>query len=419
MLAQSHRRAPEPATTQPVASPWAPQSVGIGNQALLAQLQEQEHEHEQASDADYEHFMAIERAEESNGWHMSFLDRGLANSLLEDEVQDIPERLAAPRTGTSEAPHMPTRGDRPEEVADLPWLHEDIRNASIASAEWDENGELRARWYGREDQRDDQYWSATKQMQALGLVSLLNKQRPDLDIDDVMIRQAGEPGTAVSIHSLMKDVVSYEGGATRSNAGAKALGRFQTTDERDAQLESWTGHDGTFMGGYGAPSLFEQPELVTADGQVIATAPEAEGAPGPNLISAYDVTRTLAMASWHEHLDADQQIPDAQWHSLESVLRAMGYDSARYIDAAIERLDVADRLENVVVASKLGHGIRSATGLAETVYTGVLQFDDAQTGSHRSLVFTLRGEKADAVELDARIAAEVTELLRRVLAGAL
>ena len=401
MLARSHRRNPEPSSAEPATPQWMPQNAGRGNQALLAQLKDQEQEQEQ--DADFEHFMAIERAEKSNGWHMSFLDRGLANSLLEDQVQDIPDRLAAPQSGTSEAPRMPVRGELPNEVADLPWLHEDIRNASIASAEWDKDGELRTRWYGREDQRDDQYWSATKQMQALGLVSLLNKQHPDLDIDDVMIREADQPDTAVPVHSLMKDVVSYEGGTNRSNAGARTLGGFQTTDERDAQLQSWTGHDGTFMGGYGAAPLFEQPELVTTDGQIVATAPETEGTPGPNLVSAYDLTRTLAMASWHEHLGEDQQIPDAQWHSLESVLRAMGYDSARYIDAAIERLGVADRLQNVVVASKLGHGIRSATGLAETVYTGVLQFDDAQTGSHRSLVFTLRGEKADSVELDARI----------------
>jgi len=373
--------------------------------------------------------MAIERAEGSNGWHMSFLDRGLESSPYAGNLGELPAWLAeTPAQGGAvgagalghDAP-LPVAGQRPEEVADMPWLHGDIENASLAVASWDEEGALQARWYGRDAEENDQHWSATKHIQALGLVSLLGSKRPDLDLGDLLIRQAGEPETAVPLVELLQDIVSYDEGVGRSNSGAKTLGMLQSTTEREERLESWTGHDADFRGGYGYGPIFDQPEIVTADGTVVATAPEQRGPGGPNLVSAYDLTRVMGMAAWHPHLAEDQQIPGASWKSLEDVLASMGWDSARYVDVALERLGVADQLQDVVVATKLGHGIRSATGLAETVYTGVVQFDDLRTGSavRRSMVFTLRGEHVDPVELDARIAAEVTEILRRVLADEL
>ncbi len=373
--------------------------------------------------------MAIERAEGSNGWHMSFLDRGLESSPYAGNLGELPAWLAeTPAQGGAvgagalghDAP-LPVAGQRPEEVADLPWLHGDIENASLAVASWDEEGALQARWYGRDAEENDQHWSATKHIQALGLVSLLGSKRPDLDLGDLLIRQAGEPETAIPLTELLQDIVSYDEGVGRSNSGAKTLGMLQSTTEREERLESWTGKDADFRGGYGYGPIFDQPEIVTADGSVVATAPEQRGPGGPNLVSAYDLTRVMGMAAWHPHLAEEQQIPGASWKSLEDVLASMGWDSARYVDVALERLGVADQLQDVVVATKLGHGIRSATGLAETVYTGVVQFDDLRTGSavRRSMVFTLRGEHDDPVELDARIAAEVTEILRRVLADEL
>lgn len=381
------------------------------------------------SNADFLHFMAIEEAEGSNGWHMSFLDRGLEGSPLAGDLDAIPERLASTpeesgAMGAGALDHdapLPARGAQPECVQDLPWLHEDIENASLAVASWDAEGELQARWYGRDEDEQDEYWSATKHIQALGLVSLIGARRPDLDPDELYLREAGEADTAVPLRELLQDIVSYDAGPHASNAGAKALSRFQTTGEREARFEGWTGAEVDFRGGYGAASTFRRPELVTAAGEIVATAPEAAGAPGPNHLTAEGLTRVMAMAAWHEHLAPEQQIPEAQWSGLEAVLTSMGWDSARYIDAALEHLGVSDQLQNVVVATKLGHGIRSATQLAETVYTGVVQLDDVRSGRpiRRSMVFTLRGEHADPVELDARIAAEVSEILRRLLAGEL
>ncbi len=295
----------------------------------------------------------------------------------------------------------------------MDWLHGDITNASVAVGTM-EGGEMKARWYGKNDQQNDQFWSATKHVQAMGVISLINSRRPDLDIDTLFIREAGKPGSAMKLHDALQKIVSYDSGAGASNGLAASLGRVQGAG-REGNIEQNTGHDVEFRGGYGAV-YFQRPEIVTAGGEVVATAPAAQPA-GQNMVGAYDLTRMMTMASWHTRLEPEKRLPGAQWQSLESLLRAMGQDSARYVDAAIDRLGVKDQLENVVIATKLGHGIRSATGKAETVYTGMVEFTDkrSQPSLRRSVVFTLRGVKKDPVELDARMAAEVTELLRRVL----
>ena len=170
------------------------------------------------------------------------------------------------------------------------------------------------------------------------------------------------------LSDLLQDIVSYDEGIERSNAGAVTLARFRLTNEREQFVEQQTGNDLQFMGGYGFRPMYDQPEIVTCSGEIVATAPAHSGQVGPNHTSAYDLTRIMAMATWHTHLDQDQRLPGAQWHSIESVMRAMGEDSARYVDAAIEKLGVEDILGDVVVATKLGHGIRDATK-NETVYS--------------------------------------------------
>ena len=375
----------------------------------------------------FDEFMAQERDEGSNGWHMSFLDRGLSASQYADQIGDIPGRLRGDLEGglfdgptLPESEPMPKRGELPKTVTDLDFLHEDIQHASIAVGAM-QDGELQTRWYGREDRANDQFWSATKQVQALSLVSLLNSKRPDLDIDDLQIREAGKEGTGMPLSDLLQDIVSYDEGIERSNAGAVTLARFRLTNEREQFVEQQTGNDLQFMGGYGFRPMYDQPEIVTCSGEIVATAPAHSGQVGPNHTSAYDLTRIMAMATWHTHLEQDQRLPGAQWHSIESVMRAMGEDSARYVDAAIEKLGVEDILGDVVVATKLGHGIRDATKNAETVYSGMLQFNDLRESPapRRTVNFTLRGVHPDPVTLDARMAAEVTEVLRRVLAGQL
>lgn len=407
-----------------VVAPPAPAPVRqVSNQDRQQQLRQQ------TRDADYQAFLAQEKKEHSNGNHMSFLDRGWKGSRYGTEHGKIPGRIQQGPDGQKEtwapgksnngrqATAMPERGQRPEEVGGMDWLHGDITNASVAVGTM-EDGEMKARWYGKNDQQNDQFWSATKHVQAMGVISLVNSKRPDLDIDTLFIREAGNPGSAMNLHEALRKIVSYDAGTDASNGLAASLGRVQGAG-REGNIEKNTGHDVEFRGGYGAV-YFQRPEIVTAGGEVVATAPAVQPA-GQNMVAAYDLTRMMSMAAWHTRLEPEKRLPGAQWQSLESLLRAMGQDSARYVDAAIDRLGVKDQLENVVIATKLGHGIRSATGKAETVYTGMVEFTDkrSQPSRRRSVIFTLRGVKKDPVELDARMAAEVTELMRRVLEGSL
>jgi len=404
-MADEHRRAAEPAPKpEPEPVRAAPPSV----------------------DEDLAHFLAIERREGATASHMSFLDRGLASSPWRSEVGRIPERLAAgpqgvPSGGPTAGEPMPQTGVLPQHVGALPWLDPAVKNASVVVGSWDASGALSTRWYGRADRVNDQHWSATKHLQALGLASQLNRDHPTLDLGDLGIRGVADTAVHTTVDDLLQDIVSYDAGVPRSNGGAHTLGALQGPAQREQRLERWTGHDADFRGGYGFSPVVTEPRLVGPDGAILIAPPPGPYSTGPNLISSYDLTRATAMAAWHAQLSPDQRIPDIQQASVDSVLTALGEDSARYVDAALQRLDLADRVSDVVIASKLGHGIRSATGHAETVYTAVAQFVVGQGDDARfhSVVLTLRVEDPDAVRTDAVMAAEVTDLIRRVVDGEL
>ncbi len=363
--------------------------------------------------------------------HLAYLDRGLTGSPYRDDVERIPERLArrpdgatlaslgpAPIGGDG-APRpfelFPLRGQRPAIDEDLDFLPAAIVQACVANGSV-VDGLVRARWHGRRALEPDQCWSATKHLQALHVVSQLGTRDAGVDLAGVWLRAAGG-GPKVRVVDLLRDIVTYDAGVARSNAGAATLGELFTRRAREDWNEAHTGHDHEFRGNYGVPPLFARPELVDAQGRVLLTAPSSAGAAGPNLISTYDLTRLTAMAAWHLHLRQEARLAGAQWRAIDDVLLAMGHDPARYLDVAIDALGVAARVRDVAIVSKLGMGVRSATGLTEIVYAGALTLVDMATTppTQRHVAFTLRGAHRDAVVLDARMAEAVTELLRRVL----
>jgi hypothetical protein len=84
-----------------------------------------------------------------------------------------------------------------------------------------------------------------------------------------------------------------------------------------------------------------------------------------------------------------------------------------------------------VIISKLGYGVNSIGGTVETVYLALVRFVDERPHAAggpaklRTLAMTLRAQKVldsssnldrKAIEIDARVCAEVTEILRRLLA---
>jgi len=109
----------------------------------------------------------------------------------------------------------------------------------------------------------------------------------------------------------------------------------------------------------------------------------------------------------------------------------MGHDRARYADEAIKTLEMDSLITSPVIISKLGYGVSSIGGTVETVYLALVQFVDerphaaGQPAKLRTLAMTLRAEKVldgssnldrQAIEIDARVCAEVTEILRQLLA---
>lgn len=369
-------------------------------------------------DALYRELLAQEAAEHSNPDHLSFLDRGLASGPFAGDVSEIASRLARPiglpgATGAAfpRAGVMPTAIDGTALAA----MDPAILNACVAVADGD-----RVRWYGRAPLTTGQYWSSTKILQCFNLASVVNEAHPEVRLGDTRIG-GFDSAPAMPLARLMREIVSYEQGVTRSNAGAECIGRFVSRQAREALVEEMTGHDVMFRGGYGAGSLFERPQLTGAGGAIVAIGPAAIGEIGPNLVSAYDLTRVVAMAAWHPHLSPEQRITGAQWHSLSAVLLAMGHDSARYLDIAFQKLGLVNQVRDVTIATKLGFGFSSASGLAQLTYTGTLRFSDTRhvPPVTRRACFTLRGEAASAVALDARVALEVTDLLRLLANGAL
>jgi len=146
------------------------------------------------------------------------------------------------------------------------------------------------------------------------------------------------------------------------------------------------------------------------------------------LISAYDLTRIVSQIAWHRHLPPTNRLPAAQWHSLTSLITAMGYDTARYVDTAIAALGLQYFIGDPVVISKMGFGYSDQRKCTELTYTACVQFVDRLAKSHdqsvpklRSVNMTLRAvldlknPDREALEIDARMAATVAEILRRVV----
>jgi hypothetical protein len=103
------------------------------------------------------------------------------------------------------------------------------------------------------------------------------------------------------------------------------------------------------------------------------------------------------------------------------VVEGLGHDSARYIDAALENLGLVDAVASPVIISKLGYGAETADPEIDALtYAAFAQFSDLRSGQPRQRSFALAlripTSPGAGVRHDARMAAEVTEIVRRVFA---
>jgi hypothetical protein len=380
----------------------------------------------------YKDFLTIALNQGAKNERLALLYKGVQSSPYKAEIKDYPQRLS-----TKDYQQFPIGKELGEienfslypQVGELPkiddrglnFLHEEIQEACVCVASF-ETGKLRTYWLGKNALTKGQFWSATKIFPILNVVSRVNANSPDTDVDDCVIRDRDRRKRDVSFYELVWDVVSYDDRIASSNSLAAMFRRFETRQGLENWVKKITGNKNLeFRGGYGEPPYIYRPEIYDLKQKKAVLSSTSEGTPGENLVTAYDLTRCLTMLGWHQHLPSETKFPNSQWKSLESIVRAMGTDACRYTDLAIKKLGLEQLISSPVIISKLGNGYSNSRNRYEIVYVMLIQFGDELSQSEsnstklRSFALTLRGASKNAVQLDARMAAEVTEILRRIV----
>ncbi|NET58847.1 MAG: peptidoglycan-binding protein [Symploca sp. SIO2E6] len=348
----------------------------------------------------------------------------------------------------------PQIGQVPEiDEQGLKFLAPDITEACICISNLVE-GQIQTKWLGRNALGNDEFWSTSKILPILNLVSRLNTNYPNIDLKNCSIRGQDQLGVnqGYPFFDLVRDVVSYEERIATSNSLGVMFKQFSTQREITDWVKSITGnHNLMFLGGYGEKPFIEQPELIDHATQQIVLTSTAPTHRGDNSISAYDLTRMISMVGWHEHLPETSRLPGVQWPNLEGIVRALGTDPARYLDLAITKLGLPEVIDYPVIISKLGNGATKVRNRTEAVYVALVQLvvrnrvsskDDNEISASfskkpgfwteqpaRLISFSMaiKGAKQlesrdldqEVVELDAIMATEVTEILRRTVMGEL
>ncbi|MEB3356693.1 MAG: S-layer homology domain-containing protein [Synechococcales bacterium] len=375
---------------------------------------------------------------------LAFLNRGISQSPYRNEIITFPDRIKekpdgqevvswgkslTPKGGGApiEFRPYPKRGELPGiDEGRLSFLHPDIQQACVCIGSF-VDGQIYAHWMGRNALSNVELWSATKLVPILNVVSQANVRFPSVDVDDTIVR-ARDNTTGYSFYNLMVDVISYGNGNDRSNQVAALFKRFSTVEGLEQWMQALTGNKAsTFRGRYGLPPLINFPELWHPRSRQVLLSFVPVQPWGENSVATYDLVRLITMLGWHHHLPVEAKIPGAQWSSLESVVRAMGTDSARYLDVAIARLGMNTAMRSPVILSKLGNGYTTIRNRTEIAYLALVQFVDQRLKAQgepaklRTVAMCLLGARAtgdtnqQATQLDARMAAEVTEILRRVV----
>jgi peptidoglycan hydrolase-like protein with peptidoglycan-binding domain len=388
--------------------------------------------------------------------HLPLLDRGLAGSRFEASVpayarhlEQLPQGLVpypAPSPGFGS---YPRRGQAAailsgqDGLGGLEFLSEEVAQACVAIGSFGANQPLRVRWYGRQaDAVNVQFWSATKIAAALHVLCQANRRSPMTPIGDCRIGSGNRSAAGAEVEveaaaggagfvaggegfgDLFRQMVSYEKDA-QSPGHSNALGALFKTlvNPGEENVQQWlrqlTANPSlVLMGRYGTPSYIQNGVLFGPPGVLVGYR---EPPRTRNLVSAADLVRLLTLVGWHRQLGPDQRLAGAQWTSLRTVVEGLGHDSARYIDAALENLGLVDAVTSPVILSKLGYGAETNDRSIDALtYTAFAQFSDLRSGQprQRSFALALRIPTAPGagVRHDARMAAEVTEIVRRVFA---
>ncbi|MBR8841077.1 MAG: hypothetical protein DSM106950_45805 [Stigonema ocellatum SAG 48.90 = DSM 106950] len=372
------------------------------------------------------------------------LYQGIRTSPYKEQIKDYPTRLKQKPHGNnlvdiieSDATFKsyPDVGQLPTiDELGLNFLHEDIKEACICLGSFS-SGEFLTKWLGRNALSNQEFWSATKFIPILHLISVLNTSITYADLDSYKIRGVDPQGIqrTFPLYDLVTDLVSYEEKIASSNALAAMFKRFSPQLKLENWVRSITGNKNlVFRGDYGQEPFFAQPQVIDPSTEKVLMMADSQP-PNPhwtnNTLSACDLTRMISMLGWHNYIPQKSRLPGVKWKNLESVIRAMGADSARLTDLAIKELGLQNALDSVVILSKIGSGTTTLRNRTEAVYVALLQFvvhSPSELGTQPKLLTlsmalragrTLQPRNIDreVVELDARMATEVTKILHKAL----
>ena len=378
----------------------------------------------------YNDFLKAEAGFNSN--KLAFLDKGINNSPYQNQVENYPEYLKIlPSLDVPILPSLtlpkgaevfPNVGELPDiDEEALSFLHPDIKEACICIA-GSVDGHFKSHWLGRNALDKCQYWSCTKIIPILNVICSLNT-----DINTCQIRGDGKN---IDFNEAVEDVMTYAEKIGSSNALGAMFKCFQTYVDLESWLKEITGNNHTeFQGLYGEEPFIISPEIVENNQVLLSAVSESkkrEDQTGENTVTAYDLTRIMSMVGWYYHLPETAKLPTplaplpgedgGGWENLQPFICNLGKDTGRYVDVALEKLGIQNSIKSPVILSKIGFGYSSSRKRTELTYTCFTQFE--YNGEVKSIAMTLRGAKAlgdfeqEAVEIDARMAAEVTEIFR-------
>jgi len=367
------------------------------------------------------------------GVTQSFVARTLRNSPFAMEVDDYPEHLKQKPDGTNLVSYgtnftlvgsgktitfsdYPQRKNLPNiDTNGLNFLASNISHACVCVGSFgDGSSPIKTHWLGKDAFNPEQLLSATKFIGVLNAIEQINGKFPTVDVDNCVIEPANSPKP--KFFDLVVDMVSYrkdaDGSLGRSNQIGALFKRFTKREDLEAWLKAQTGNTSCkFTGGYFNPSLIQYPIIKDLSSSATVLRSPVDNTTGTNDVSTYDLVRLITMLGWHLHLTTNTRFIGSQWNSLETVVRAMGTDAARYIDVALETLGVINVISQPVVISKVGFGPSSFA------YVAFVKFVDnrVQPAKLRTFSLALRTPNGSDRERDTNLAAAVTEIVRRIL----
>ncbi|CAD5959129.1 hypothetical protein PCC9214_03067 [Planktothrix tepida] len=376
----------------------------------------------------FDKFLQIEQKVGANADKLAFLDRGIEQSKYKNSIPNYSQSLTRkPLQYTS----YPVLGNIPYiDEQGLDFLHPQIEEACISLGKF-EAGELKTIWMGRNPLKTAQFWSSTKIIPVVNTLSKIDQLFPQGDIKNLDLKDAKNITVKFPLDLAIQDIVSYQENLATSNSLAALFKRFETRSNLEAWFQKVTGNSTLkFQGDYGEQPTIQNPIIFDRTTQNTLIKAVTDTPKGDNLVSAYDLTRLISLIGWHAYLPAECQLPNLQQKTLNSLILAMGQDTARYVDVALETLGIQEVITAPVILSKMGYGNSETRQTVEACYMAFVQFIDplalgnGKSAQFRTLALTLRGVipvanfndcTPEALQLDARMAAEVTEIMRRVI----